>query len=591
VGLIPQAPLVVEFTGDRAAEGPMTLGQRNILQWLETTPDHRYGSLSWTLDVPPGTDLDAVAAAWRVLVTRHEGLRTRYLGGPDPRQRVRDRGELTIEVYAVGDEEPGGEPDPLEVAADLTRRLAAGPPVTGLDLPLPLRVAVATVAGRVLTGVVRYSHLAVDHQAMVVLGAEFARLVRRPGAPLPGPAPVQPLDQAAAEADPRLIPRLDAALRHWEQGLARMPPFPYPAPGGATSGDAGAVQLWSPAAALAVRHIAARTRVSGPSVVLAAICAVLARRTGYPECRFPILSGNRFDPRLATYVGTLVQATLLTVEVAGAGFDDLVRRCHAAMLNASRYGRYDAYRRADLAARIRHDRGVLLSPEPIVNNLAVPVRPPRPGTEGGLTEVAAATGRTRLRFEASAGVVTPLGFEIWAVDRVLRLRALSGDLARIGRAELEGLLAAVERLLVVAAGQELTEAELGPATGLEPFQGGPGWCRVDGWWVELAEVRRLVDAALAAGRSRVVVEDGRLVAYLAAGAGVETPQQAHARCLAALPRHPTAMTPHRYVLCAGAPDDPTDPAGWRRLPVLAAASGREGAATAGSEPPRRSVQV
>ncbi len=64
-----------------------------------------------------------------------------------------------------------------------------------------------------------------------------------------------------------------------------------------------------------------------------------------------------------------------------------------------------------------------------------------------------------------------------------------------------------------------------------------------------------------------------LVACLAATGAVRTPRQAHARCMAALARHPTAITPRHYVICRTAPADPADPAAWRA--PLAAGTGRD----------------
>ena len=51
-------------------------------------------------------------------------------------------------------------------------------------------------------------------------------------------------------------------------------------------------------------------------------------------------------------------------------------------------------------------------------------------------------------------------------------------------------------------------------------------------------------------------------AHLAATDAVRTPEQAHARCMAALARHPTAITPRHYVICRTAPSDPADRTAW-----------------------------
>src|SRR5579864_5166901 len=105
----------------------------------------------------------------------------------------------------------------------------------------------------------------------------------------------------------------------------RIPRCLYVLPGTRTIGEALAVELSSVAAAMAVQRVAARTRTSRSSVVLAAICAVVARRANYPELVFPLLSSNRFERHLVNYVGPLVQSSIATIEIAGRSFDELVR--------------------------------------------------------------------------------------------------------------------------------------------------------------------------------------------------------------------------------------------------------------------------
>ena len=87
-------------------------------------------------------------------------------------------------------------------------------------------------------------------------------------------------------------------------------------------------------------------------------------------------------------------------------------------------------------------------------------------------------------------------------------------------------------------------------------------------------MQRLVDEAVAPAVARVFATAGGLplVAHLAATDTIRTPEQAHARCMAALARHPTAITPRHYVICPTAPPDPADPAAWP--PPLATGTGR-----------------
>jgi hypothetical protein len=87
-------------------------------------------------------------------------------------------------------------------------------------------------------------------------------------------------------------------------------------------------------------------------------------------------------------------------------------------------------------------------------------------------------------------------------------------------------------------------------------------------------VQHLVDEAAAPALTRVFASAGGrpLVAYLTATDAIRTPEQAHARCMAALAHHPTAITPRHYIICRTAPSDPADPAAWPA--PLAAGTGR-----------------
>jgi hypothetical protein len=110
-------------------------------------------------------------------------------------------------------------------------------------------------------------------------------------------------------------------------------------------------------------------RASRSSIVLAAICAVLAQRTGYQELVLPMLSSNRFERHLSRYVGTLAQGCIATVDVSTGSFDALVRQTWTSVIEACRHGRYDAFERVAVGERIEHERGLRFSYEPLFNSL------------------------------------------------------------------------------------------------------------------------------------------------------------------------------------------------------------------------------
>ena len=295
--------------------------------------------------MPAAASVGDVAEAVAALIARHETLRTDYVPGERPRQRVAASGVQVLEACSLGRGEWGPADRPA-VAGALIRWLRESP-----DPGRPVRVAVAIApddGDRVIACAAGFTHLAVDHGAIEIIKRDFAGLLAGPGGGRPGqarPAGHQPLDQAELEAAPAERARAEAALDYLRGQFRRIPRCLYALPGARPSGESLAVELSSAAAAMAVRQVAARTRASRSSVVLAAVCAVVARRAGYRELVFPLVSSNRFERHLASYVGALAQGTVATVGVAGRSFDELVRHTWTTVLEASRLARYDAAKR------------------------------------------------------------------------------------------------------------------------------------------------------------------------------------------------------------------------------------------------------
>jgi hypothetical protein len=570
VRLTPVPSIPVEFTGERAGEGPLTLGQLDVYTWTNSIPDHPHAFLRVELPVPAEASVGDVAGAVAALMARHETLRTTYVPGGQPRQRVAGCGVLVVEACSLG-EGAWGPRDRPAVAGALVRWLRESPDPGRR----PVRVAVAVAGDRVIACAAGFTHLAVDHGAIEIIRRDFAGLLARPGRRLAGGPGHQPLDQAGLEAAPAERARADAALDYLQGQFRRIPRCLYALPGARPSGESLAVELSSAAAAMAVRQVAARTRSSRSSVVLAAVCAVVARRAGYRELVLPIVSGNRFERHLANYVGPLAQGAVATVEIAGRSFDELVRHTWTTVLEASRLARYDTARRDAMNELIEHERGVRLNLDPLFNSLV-------PEAWSGLTagvgvqpeEIDMALARTELRWRPALDGGVPLRFSLNQVDGCLRLDAWSGDAGLLPRAELELALLAVERLLVAAAHGDVPGGRMPEVIGLEPVAGTPDRILADYCWVSVADVQRLVDEAVAPAVAHVFASAGGrpLVAYVAATGAVATPEQAHARCMAALARHPTAITPRQYVICRTAPPAPADPAAWP--PPLAAGTGR-----------------
>jgi hypothetical protein len=309
--------------------------------------------------------------------------------------------------------------------------------------------------------------------------------------------------------------------------------------------------------------------------VLAAICAVIARRAGYPDLVFPVSSSNRFERHLVNYVGSLAQASIATIETTGKSFDELARHTWMRVMEASRHGRYDFVKQTAMAELAEYERGLRLNYDPWFNSLV-------PESWSGLTagvgyqpeQIDIALAQTELRWRPLPVSALPIRFRLNQIDGCLRLDAWSGDAGLMPRGEVESVLLAAERLLVAAAHGDVAHSQLPALIGLEPLTGTPGRILADHCWVDIADVQRLVDDAVAPAIARVFPSAGGrpLVARLTATSTIRTPQQAHARCMAALASHPTAITPCHYDICQTAPPDPADPAAWP--PPLTTGTGR-----------------
>src|ERR1700722_14790127 len=101
--LTPMPSIPVEFSGQRAGEGPLTLGQLDVYTWLIEAPNLTSATLYVEFPVPTAVSGDAVAEAVRVLIGRHESLRTSYLPGEQPRQRVAASGVQLLEVRSLSE--------------------------------------------------------------------------------------------------------------------------------------------------------------------------------------------------------------------------------------------------------------------------------------------------------------------------------------------------------------------------------------------------------------------------------------------------------------------------------------------------------
>jgi hypothetical protein len=416
--------------------------------------------------------------------------------------------------------------------------------------------------------------MAVDFGSMVVIGSQFTALAADPAVREAGSPDHQPLDQAAVEQSVRGRKAAEAALRYWESHLRTAPQSMYPVPPPVVPGAGLRTGiLVSRAAGLALGQVSARTRTGRQVVLLAAVCAVLAQRTGIRRCVFASVSGNRFRLRLREYVGSLAQDGLLALDVAEPTFDELVARAAKATLAANTHSLFDATRLWRIIDQVCHERGTAFTRDFSLNDMSTHFGlTDESGSLGTVDDVRAALPETQVHWMESAHFPVVLMCNPAKLAPELML-GLTSDTRYVDEAEVATLLRGVESLLVAAAGANVPLTRLGEVSGVTPVVRDEDWVLVDGCWVRLSAVRQLVTDAL--GTSALVTA-GPLTAYVTATAEISTPTAAHAACMALLPepgRH-TTMAPGHYVLCDGVPEAPAEERSWRALPVIAEGDGR-----------------
>jgi condensation domain-containing protein len=545
--------LRVDFTGARGGEAPVTLGQGNVLEWIGAQRQERSDILCRFIPAPDGVTPTDIADVLAVLMARHEALRTTIVPGDRAKQVVATEGTLTVELTEL---------DGPDVEAVLRERLAAQPFDYGEDLPL--RVAIATRAGAPHLVALALSHLATDFASISLVAAQLAAMLADPALRVIGPPAHQPLDQAALESTEPARRRADGALRFWETQLRRMPQCVFSVP---ITGPPGCREgyLKSRAAGLALPAIVARTGVSHSTVLLAVAATLLAVRTGNPRGALISICGNRFRPGMSEFVGTIAQDALVPFELGESTVDAVIRGVRLATMNAYRYSQFEAKRLWPRMDGVALDRGTRFQRDCVFNDVGAHgeerLIDPTPPTEVDVEESV---------FTWLPATSYPVAFYFTVISAAHDVElALYADTRYLPPHDIEGFLRGVEALLVASATREVPVEEVSAITGITPVNRGQGWALIDSCWVEVAEVRKVLEEAT--GGPAAVFGTTELTGYVVAD---EKPQAIHEKCVALLPGRYTAMAPGRYVVCTTAPTDPTDLAAWRTMPVLEEGTGR-----------------
>ncbi|MFD8151473.1 amino acid adenylation domain-containing protein [Streptomyces sp. NPDC059720] len=301
---------------------PLSFAQRRL--WFVDRfegPSPTYNG-AFALRLTGELDVDALAAALRDVVDRHEVLRTVIVEGDDgvPHQQVLAAAEKPFDLPVVETAE-AGRAAAVEKAATETFDLAAD---------APIRARLLRIAPQDHTLVVVAHHIAVDGESFGPLFSDLttAYAARRQGrAPAWEPLPVQyadytlwQLDLLGDESDPQSLAARQ--LEYWREALADLPqPLPLPTDRPrprvmSPDGDRIPFSL-DPDLLESVEKLAAELDTT-VSMVMHAALAVLLQHLG---CGDDVPIGapitDRTDEDLRDLVGFFVNTWVLRVDLSG----------------------------------------------------------------------------------------------------------------------------------------------------------------------------------------------------------------------------------------------------------------------------------
>jgi condensation domain-containing protein len=452
--------ILVPFEGDGAGVGELSWGQRNI--WIPIRRHHSSLPLGRARKLAAGVTINDVAAQLRLLVSRHQALRTRVEFDPaadrNARQVLSSSGEIPVEIVDSG---TAGH-DPAQAAEAVRRRYRE----TEFDYPKewPLRCAVITHQGAPSHLVSVFCHLSVDGfgvNAMLMdllrrgedrIGMTAHLAVQDIASPATsrGNPGTPPLEQARWQESPAGQRVSDRALQYWERLMSSVPARRVVDGADPREPRFRIATSESRAAYLAVRAIAGRLQLRTTTVLFAAYAVAFARAIGSNPVLTQIIISNRLRPGLANAVSTVGQPGLAVIDVADATFDQVVRDAWRATMTASRYSYYDPYGQQALIDAMTERRGEQMEVRCFFNDRRAQIGPEEIGPPSAPDEVTEALARTTLSWKPTEQSDEPFFVDVENIPDTIAW-SVRFDTNYVSPGRVETFLREMESTLVSAA--------------------------------------------------------------------------------------------------------------------------------------------
>jgi amino acid adenylation domain-containing protein len=316
-------PPVRRMPRTKPVELPASFAQQRLWFFDQLEPGSTAYNLHWAAKLDGALDLPALDEAVRLLVLRHEVLRT-YFSERDgqPLQCITGQADIQLQVESVdiGADTNSGANSDLE--ARLARLISQ--PFDLQQGPL-LRVTVLRHSMQSAVLVIVVHHSVADGWSMGVMFRELSLLYNacienRPN-PLPE-LPVQYADYAIWQRDWLSAEKLEQQLDYWTQTLAGMPPvINLPADGARTVGQARLARWKTKSLSVKLtgelHALACAEHCTLYMVLLAALDALLARYGGQEDIVVgtPVAGRNRTE--LEGLIGFFVNTLVLRTDLSG----------------------------------------------------------------------------------------------------------------------------------------------------------------------------------------------------------------------------------------------------------------------------------
>ncbi|WP_242676751.1 non-ribosomal peptide synthase/polyketide synthase [Rhodococcus sp. ABRD24] len=325
--------------GPRPERLPLSLAQQRMWFLNRFEPDSAVDNIPVAIRLSGALDVDALQAAIRDVVTRHESLRTVFpdIDGVGAQVIVSaDRAVVDLGAESIAE-------------AELLERIAAFASA-GFDLEtdLPVRARLFRLAADEQVLVLVVHHIAADGFSMAPLTRDVmvAYAARSAGeAPAWEPLAVQyadftlwQRDVLGSEDDPGSV--ISRQIQYWEAALADLPDqldLPSDRPRPAVASNRGATHRFSIDAELhaGIDRVARTHGATAFMVVHAALVVLLSRLSGTSDIAVGTPVAGRGEAALDDVIGMFVGTLVLRTEVdGGAPFAELLARVRSSDLDA-----------------------------------------------------------------------------------------------------------------------------------------------------------------------------------------------------------------------------------------------------------------